>query len=160
MSKRGPKFIENGKSYSFEKHSKDGRVQFWKWYVRGSCKAPLHIRDGIVVRRINQHSHPGDASKMEVLKSMSVLRHRAINTMEQTAQILAASVENLSQAGQGAMPSISNLKRTAKGSDLQIPLHLQISSYRSGTQTTRGYLVNRRTFYFTTMVLKLEQHVS
>ena len=57
---------------------------------------------------INQHSLPGDVSKMEVLQSMSVLRHRAINTMEQTAQVLAASMENLSQAGQGAMPSISN----------------------------------------------------
>ena len=112
LSKRGrPKFIENGKSYSFEKHSKDGLVQFWKCDVRGTCKARLHIRDGRVVRRINQHSHPGDASKVEVLQSMSVLRHRAINTMEQTAQVLAASVENLSQAGQGAMPSMSNLKR-------------------------------------------------
>ena len=31
--------------------------------------------------------------------------------MEQTAQVVATSIENLSQAGKGALPSISNLKR-------------------------------------------------
>ena len=115
LSKRGkPKFIENGKSFSFEKKSKDGSIEFWKCDVRGTCKARLHIRDGRVVRRINQHSHPGDASKMEVLRSLTVMRQRAVNTTEQVSQVLAASIENLSQPGRGALPAVSNLKRAIR----------------------------------------------
>ena len=73
-------------------------------------KARLHIRDGRVIRRINRHTHPGDASKVEVLQALSILRDRSINTMEQTAQVVATSIENLSQAGKGALPSVRNFK--------------------------------------------------
>ena len=67
-------FVENGMSYTFEKTSKDGETQFWRCDARELCKARLHIRDGTVVRRINEHTHPGDASKMEVMKAITVLR--------------------------------------------------------------------------------------
>ena len=107
-----PKFIEDGKSFSFEKNSKDGRTQFWKCDVRGTCKARLHIRDGRVVNRINTHTHPGDPTRMEVLRTLTMMRNRASNSVEQTAQVLAASIENLTGAGKGAMPSVANLKRT------------------------------------------------
>ena len=113
LSQKGkPKFIENGKSYRFEKNSKDGNTQFWKCDVRGSCKARIHIRNGRVDRRINEHSHPGDATKIEVMQALTVLRDRAVNTLDQTAQVVAASLQNLSQAGQGSMPAMYSLKRT------------------------------------------------
>ena len=113
LSTRGkPKFIEDGKSFSFEKDSKDGHTQFWKCDVRGTCKARLHIRDARVVRQINQHTQLGDATKMEVLRTLKVMSNRASNSMEQTAQVVAASIGNLTQAAKGAMPSVSNLKRT------------------------------------------------
>ena len=116
LSQKGRrKFVENGKSFSFEKTSKDGATEFWKCDVRGTCKARLHIRDGQVVRRVNRHTHPEDASKIEVLQALSVLRNRSVNTLEQTAQVVATSIENLSQAGKGALPSIKNLKRRVQG---------------------------------------------
>ena len=112
LSQKGRrKFIENGKSFTFEKTSKDGGTEFWKCDIRGTCKARLHIRNGQVVRRINTHTHPGDASKIEVLQALTILRNRAANTIEQTAQVVATSIENLSQAGKGALPSMKNLKR-------------------------------------------------
>ena len=37
---------------------------------------------------------------------MTVLRHRSINTLDQTSQVIAASLQNLSQTGQGAMPAM------------------------------------------------------
>ena len=115
MSQRGkPKFIENGKSFSFEKNSKDGETQFWKCDVRGSSKARLHIKNGRVVKRINQHTHPGDATKIEVMEALTVLRDRAVNTLDQTAQVVSASLRNLSQAGQGALPAMYSLKRTVQ----------------------------------------------
>ena len=114
MSQRGkPKFIENGKSFSFE-NSKDGETQFWKCDVRGSCKARLHIKNGRVVKRVNQHTHPGDATKIEVMEALTVLRDRAVNTLDQTAQVVSASLRNLSQAGQGALPAMYSLKRTVQ----------------------------------------------
>ena len=51
---------------------------------------------------------------MEVLGAMTVLRDRAVNTMDQTAQVVAASLRNLSQAGQGALPAMYSLKRTVQ----------------------------------------------
>ena len=115
LSQRGkPKIIENGKSFSFEKNSKDGETQFWKCDMRGSCKARLHIRNGLVIRRINNHTHPGDATKIEVMEALTVLRDRAVNTLDQTAQVVAASLRNLSQAGQGALPAMYSLKRTVQ----------------------------------------------
>ena len=113
LSQKGkPKFIESGKSYSFEKSSKDGQTQFWRCDVRGTCKARLHIRNGVVVRRINDHTHSGDATKIEVMQAMTVLRQRSVNTLDNTSQVIAASIRNLSQAGQGALPAMYSLKRT------------------------------------------------
>ena len=45
---------------------------------------------------------------------MTVLRNRSINTLDQTCQVIAASIENLSQAGQGAMPTMYCLKRSVQ----------------------------------------------
>ena len=115
LSQRGkPKFIENGKSFSFEKNSKDGETQFWKCDVRGSCKARLHIRNGRVIRSINDHTHPGDATKIEVMEALTVLRDRAVNTLDQTAQVVSTSLRNLSQAGKSALPAMYSLKRTVQ----------------------------------------------
>ena len=84
------------------------------------CKARLLIKDGTVVRRINEHTHHGDASKIEVLKAMTVLRDRSINTQDQTSQVIAASIQNLSRAGQGALPAMYSLKRTVQRKRLAV----------------------------------------
>ena len=43
---------------------------------------------------------------------MTVLRQRSVNTLDNTSQVIAASIRNLSQAGQGALPAMYSLKRT------------------------------------------------
>ena len=43
---------------------------------------------------------------IEVMQAMTVLRHRSINTLDQTSHVITASLQNLSQAGQGAMPAM------------------------------------------------------
>lgn len=51
---------------------------------------------------------------------MTVLRNRSVNTQEQTSQVIAASIQNLSQAGQGAMPAMYSLKRTVQRKRLAV----------------------------------------
>ena len=51
---------------------------------------------------------------MEVLQALTVLRHRALTTIAQTTQVISASIDNLSQASQGSLPSLRNLKRTVQ----------------------------------------------
>ena len=46
------------------------------------------------------------------MQALTVLRDRAVNTLDQTAQVVAESLQNLSQAGQGSMPAMYSLKRT------------------------------------------------
>ena len=50
---------------------------------------------------------------MEIL---TVLKDRAVNTSDQRAQVVSATLRNLSQAGQGALPAMyKSLKRTVQG---------------------------------------------
>ena len=51
---------------------------------------------------------------------MTVLRSRSINTQDQTAQVIAVSIRNLSQAGQGALPAMYSLKRTVQRKRLAV----------------------------------------
>ena len=64
------------------------------------------------MKRINRHTHPGNTGRIEVMQALSVLRNRAMNTMEQTSHVIATSLENMSQAGKGSLPTIVNLKRS------------------------------------------------
>ena len=48
------------------------------------------------------------------MEALTVLRDRAVNTLDQTAQVVSASLRNLSQAGQGALPAMYSLKRTVQ----------------------------------------------
>lgn len=115
MSEKGRhKFVENGHSYSFDKMSQDGQTKFWRCDKRHACKARVHVREGIVVRRINQHTHPGSAANVEVMGAMTALRDRAANTQDQTARVVSFATDNLSQAAHGALPKIDNMKRTIR----------------------------------------------
>ena len=51
---------------------------------------------------------------------MTVLRNRSVNTQDQTSQVIAASIQNLSQAGQGALPAMYSLKRTIQRKRLAV----------------------------------------
>ena len=51
---------------------------------------------------------------------MTVLRDRSINTQDQTSQVIAASIRNLSRAGQGALPAMYSLKRTVQRKRLAV----------------------------------------
>ena len=114
-SKRGKdKYTEGGHSYRFDKFSADGRLKFWRCDRKRVCKARIHTADGRVVKRMNDHTHPGDAAHLEVQKAVTSLKERAANTQDSTGQVVAAAVANLSQAGQGALPDIRYMKRTVQ----------------------------------------------
>ena len=115
ISEKGrEKFVEDGHTYSYEKLSKDGETRFWKCDRRSTCKARIHILGGRVTKRVNTHTHPGDAAKVEVLNAMTILRNRATNTQDQTARVVAVATDNLTQAAQGALPRLDHMKRTVR----------------------------------------------
>ena len=66
----------------------------------------------MVLRRINDNTHSDDATKIEVMQVMTVLRQSSVNTLDNTSQVIAASIRNISQAGQGALPAMYSMKRT------------------------------------------------
>jgi len=69
--KRGKdKFPEGGPLYLFDKFLADGRIKFWRCDRKGVCKAWIHTADGRVVKRLNDHTHPGDATHIEVQKAV------------------------------------------------------------------------------------------
>ena len=114
-SQRGcKKFIDDGFCYLFDKTSYDKQLEFWRCEKRGSCKARIHVAANtkLVVKYINIHTHGANAAQVEAMKVVAEMKKKAEETVESPAQIINGSVQNMSNACQGAMPNINALTPT------------------------------------------------
>ena len=81
LSKRGKeKFCHDGYLYRFDKLSKSvDTLKFWRCHEERICKARIHTLNGIVVKIINDHTHPPSAVDIQVEKAKTEARLRAEN---------------------------------------------------------------------------------
>jgi len=63
-----------------------------------------------VLKNLGDHNDDSNAAKIEVLRTVTDLKRRAVNTNESTAQVVNHMVQKLSQAVQGQLPSGHALK--------------------------------------------------
>ena len=106
------------------------------------------------MKHVNDHTHPGNAAKVEILHSLTNLRECAGNTQDPTAQVVTVATNNLTQAAQGALSHLENLKRTvhhqrvvnlaalanpASLADLQIPL--EYTQYEKHPRVFENFLL-------------------
>lgn len=60
------------------------------------------------------HNHPSDRNKLEVLKSVQIMKDQAKSTVNKPAQIFAAEVKNLSHDIRSRMPFEESAKRSLR----------------------------------------------
>ena len=63
----------------------------------GKCKARLTFLDGIVVGRVNDHTHVPVEGRPEALRIRTAMKRRAEDTMEAPQQILATCLQEVSE---------------------------------------------------------------
>jgi len=68
------------------------------------CRARIHTDD--VLKNLGDHNHDSNAAKIEVVRTVTAVKRRAVDTNEGTAQ-----VQNLAQAVQGQLPSGHAMKK-------------------------------------------------
>lgn len=109
-----PKFVENGFLYVFDKRSKVEEKSFYRCEQKNRCKARIHVQDGQVTHRINEHSHEPTPAKIEVETTRTLIKARATESQEPTAQVLNSCLNNLSQAAQASMPRPDALRKVVR----------------------------------------------
>ncbi|XP_064097259.1 FLYWCH transcription factor 2-like [Macrobrachium nipponense] len=108
------KFVRDGYTYGFDRHGADNSTEFWRCERRRLCKARIHVKNGEIVKNINDHSHNADPAQVEKGKIVSKIKLRASETMEQTSVVTNECLENVNEAYQGVMPSHSALRKMVR----------------------------------------------
>ena len=111
----GRKLLYEGFAYVKQNDLSRGK-ESWECEQRrqSECKAKLHIMNNRVVQRVNEHTHAGDAARVEMLTVRCNMKQRAEETEETGQQIITAGVQNMSDAAAGAMTSITNVRRNIR----------------------------------------------
>ena len=115
LSQRGKaKFTSDGYIYVFDRVGADQVTEFWRCEKRRQCKARVHVKDREIVKFINVHSHAADAAQVEKQETITKLKSRAAETVEETTQVINECVGNLTQACQGVMPTHGALRKLVR----------------------------------------------
>jgi len=81
--------------YIFDKKSADGNRKMWRCKRKDySCRAWIHTDaiTGDVCKNLGDHNHDSNAAKIEVVRTVTALKRKAVNTNEGTAQVINHTV--------------------------------------------------------------------
>lgn len=84
LSKRGRnKVIHDGYLFIVDATSKrDPELKFWRCEQKDRCKVRLHMKDGKVIRQLNEHTHEASAAKIEIERIKTTVKKRSAKTLE------------------------------------------------------------------------------
>ena len=66
------------------------------------------------VKALKAHNHNSNAAESEVVRTVSAVKRRAVDTNEGTAQVINHTVQNLAQAVQEQLPPGHAMKKVAR----------------------------------------------
>lgn len=114
LSKRGKeKFHNDGYVYTFDRLSSDEKTRFYRC-ERRDCKARIHVQNGNVRKQLHEHTHDASAASVVVAQTITQIKKRAAETMEETAQVINACTERLPVGAQALLPRGPALKKTVR----------------------------------------------
>ena len=108
------KFTSDGYIYIFDRVGADQVTESWRCEKRLQYKARVHVKDGRIIKFVNVHSHAADAAPVEKQETITKLKSRAAETVEETNQVINECVGNLTQACQGVMPTHGALRKLVR----------------------------------------------
>jgi len=121
VSQKGnAKKFHDGYVYDFDKQSENGDVKFWRCELSRSsslkCKCRLHTDavTGRILQVIGGHSHAGNPGRREVLEALDRVRERAVNSQENSNQVVRNCVQNISRGARAQLPSNELMKQMVR----------------------------------------------
>ena len=70
--------------------------------------------NGKITRKINLHKHRPDPARIEAVRAITAVKRRAVDTDETTAAVLSNGLQGISEASQGALPSMKSVKQSIR----------------------------------------------
>lgn len=86
-SRGGKKLIEGG--FMFDKQRICDDVTHWQCEKKGECKARLHTKVMVIMKRTNEHLHGPDMSAVSCLETKAGIKRKAQETQDCIHHILA-----------------------------------------------------------------------
>jgi hypothetical protein len=119
QSERGKnKIVADGYIYVKQKALANNIVSFECERRRGNgkglseCKAKIKVdAAGVIVGRVNDHTHAPDAARVEMLNVRASIKRRAEQTLEAPQQILNEELQTLSQEAAVQMAPVRHVRR-------------------------------------------------
>ncbi|XP_068227468.1 uncharacterized protein [Palaemon carinicauda] len=113
LTKRGRnKVIHEGYLFIFDATSKsDSELKFWRCEQKDRCKVRLHMKDGKVIRKLNQHTHEPSAAKVEVEKFKTCIKRKCAETLEPPTVVVNECLTGDSQSALAVAPGLSAMRK-------------------------------------------------
>ena len=111
-SRGGQKLIEGG--FVFDKQRICSDVTHWQCEKKGECKARLHTKGMIIVKRTNEHLHGPDMIAVSCLETKTGIKRKAQETQDTTHHIIGEHLMTVTQGSATKLPKIDSIKRTIR----------------------------------------------
>ncbi|KAI6649974.1 hypothetical protein LOD99_6338 [Oopsacas minuta] len=87
-------------------------VTHWLCEQRGVCKARVHTKGMVIVKRTNEHSHGPDEQAADCCEAKAGMMRKARESQDGTDHIVSESLLTASEGTAAKLPKLDNLKRT------------------------------------------------
>ena len=112
-TRKGTKLVCDGFVFVKSKNLSSGAISYECELRRNSkqCKARIHVVDGDIVKRINEHTHAADIGRPEALKVRQSIKRRAAENEETAQQIITQELRGCSEQAAVKLPAINTIRR-------------------------------------------------
>ena len=117
-SKNKDKACIDGFLYTLSRFTSTG--SHWVCEKRGTCKARLITQDRNVIKPTDMtdihstHTHAPDCSRVEMIRGLNTMKHRAMNSIDSTRSILATGLETMTDSTISKLSKFDSIKRTIR----------------------------------------------
>lgn len=111
-TKNKPCFLVDG--YVFIKNKYHNDVTYWVCTNNRQklCKARINTKGDVIIKKVGEHNHAGNAANVGVRKTLTEIKKRALSTNINTQHIIAESTVAINNPVRVHMPSIPSMQRT------------------------------------------------
>ena len=106
------KLVEGG--FIYGKQRVIGDVTHWQCEKRESCKARIHTKGTLIIKRTNEHLHDADMTHVRNLEVKVGIKRRARESNDPVHHIVGDELEDAATETVIKLPKIDSLKRTIR----------------------------------------------
>ena len=91
-------------------------TQLWRCERRGECKARIHVRNGVVLKKINLPIYHPNPCHLKAMRAVTLMKRRAENSDETTRCVVSNGLQDVCEASQESLLSIAAMKQKVRRS--------------------------------------------